>query len=221
MLITPAIASEPYCAAAPSRSTSMWSMAEIGIALMSVPAEPRRDGLLHVDQRLLVAALAVDQHQHLVGTERAQRGRAQDVGAVADGGAREVEARFEHLQDLADFLRAGAFELFAVDHVDRRRRLGGGAAARARAEDLDRIEGRRLVLGRLGRLGRRLLRLRGKRQDTGRKPEVRRKAYDGELPLRAVRIVAHGGSLPNEKTAKSTARRSGGTVPPARLLTLV
>ena len=41
MLITPAIASEPYWAAAPSRSTSMWWMADIGIALMSVPAEPR------------------------------------------------------------------------------------------------------------------------------------------------------------------------------------
>ena len=41
MLITPAIASEPYCAAAPSRSTSIDWMADRGIALMSVPAEPR------------------------------------------------------------------------------------------------------------------------------------------------------------------------------------
>ena len=41
MLITPAIASEPYWAAAPSRSTSMWWIADSGIALMSVPAEPR------------------------------------------------------------------------------------------------------------------------------------------------------------------------------------
>jgi hypothetical protein len=35
MLMTPAMASEPYCAAAPSRSTSMWSMAEAGMVLMS------------------------------------------------------------------------------------------------------------------------------------------------------------------------------------------
>lgn len=41
MLITPAMASEPYWAAAPSRNTSMRSMAETGMALMSVPAEPR------------------------------------------------------------------------------------------------------------------------------------------------------------------------------------
>ncbi len=39
--MTPAIASEPYCAAAPSRSTSMLWIADRGIALMSVPAEPR------------------------------------------------------------------------------------------------------------------------------------------------------------------------------------
>ena len=40
-LTTPAMASEPYCAAAPSRSTSMRSIAAIGIAFMSVPAVPR------------------------------------------------------------------------------------------------------------------------------------------------------------------------------------
>jgi hypothetical protein len=44
------------------------------------------DGLLDVDQRLLVAALAVHQHQQLVGPEAAQGGRADDVGAVADEG---------------------------------------------------------------------------------------------------------------------------------------
>ena len=41
MLMTPAIASEPYCAAAPSRRTSMWSIAETGIALRSTPVDPR------------------------------------------------------------------------------------------------------------------------------------------------------------------------------------
>ena len=39
--MTPAIASEPYCADAPSRSTSIRSIAAIGMVLMSVPAEPR------------------------------------------------------------------------------------------------------------------------------------------------------------------------------------
>jgi len=41
MLITPAMASEPYCAAAPSRSTSMRAMAFIGMALRSTGEEPR------------------------------------------------------------------------------------------------------------------------------------------------------------------------------------
>src|SRR5262245_33275164 len=41
ILSTPAMASDPYCAAAPSRSTSMWSIAEIGIAFKSTLVDPR------------------------------------------------------------------------------------------------------------------------------------------------------------------------------------
>ena len=41
MLITPAIASEPYWAEAPSRSTSMRSIAAAGIAFRSTPTVPR------------------------------------------------------------------------------------------------------------------------------------------------------------------------------------
>src|SRR5437867_4429640 len=41
MLITPAMASDPYCAAAPSRSTSIRSMAAVGIAFKSTPTVPR------------------------------------------------------------------------------------------------------------------------------------------------------------------------------------
>jgi hypothetical protein len=37
---TPAMASEPYCAEAPSRSTSMRSMELLGSAFMSTPLEP-------------------------------------------------------------------------------------------------------------------------------------------------------------------------------------
>lgn len=40
MLITPEIASEPYCAAAPSRSTSIWSMDATGIKSKSLGAAP-------------------------------------------------------------------------------------------------------------------------------------------------------------------------------------
>jgi hypothetical protein len=39
--MTPAMASEPYWAEAPSRSTSTRSMAALGMALRSTAAEPR------------------------------------------------------------------------------------------------------------------------------------------------------------------------------------
>ncbi len=38
--MTPAIASEPYCEAAPSRSTSTREMAPVGMALKSTPTVP-------------------------------------------------------------------------------------------------------------------------------------------------------------------------------------
>jgi hypothetical protein len=41
MLITPAMASEPYCAAAPSRRISMRSIIDAGMALRSAAAVPR------------------------------------------------------------------------------------------------------------------------------------------------------------------------------------
>src|SRR3546814_5065252 len=41
MLMTPAMASEPYCDEAPSRSTSIRSIAIGGIVFMSTPDEPR------------------------------------------------------------------------------------------------------------------------------------------------------------------------------------
>ena len=41
MFITPAMASEPYCAAAPSRRISTRSIMETGIAFRSTPVEPR------------------------------------------------------------------------------------------------------------------------------------------------------------------------------------
>ena len=40
MLITPAIASEPYCAEAPSLKTSTLSIAAVGILFISVPTSP-------------------------------------------------------------------------------------------------------------------------------------------------------------------------------------
>ena len=40
ILTTPATASEPYCAEAPSRKTSTLSIAAVGILFISVPTSP-------------------------------------------------------------------------------------------------------------------------------------------------------------------------------------
>ena len=53
MLMTPAMASDPYCAAAPSLSTSMRSMAASGMAFISVPAVPLPTEVLTCSSALL------------------------------------------------------------------------------------------------------------------------------------------------------------------------
>jgi hypothetical protein len=92
MLITPEIASEPYWAECPitqhfdAVDGRDRNRVDVGTGRTAA------DRLLHVHQRLLVAALAVDEHEHLVGPERTQGGRTKDVGTVADEGAGEIEA---------------------------------------------------------------------------------------------------------------------------------
>lgn len=76
----------------------------------------------------------------MVGAECAQRGRTQDVGTVADDGAREVEAWLQQLQRLADFHRAGIGQFFLADDVNRCGGFLGGPSARARTGDLYGVE---------------------------------------------------------------------------------
>ena len=90
--MTPAIASEPYCAAAPSRSTSTRLMRDAGNQVHVDGSAAAADRAVDVEQRGDVAALAVDEHQGLVGAEAAQRRRTKRVGAVGDRRLREVEA---------------------------------------------------------------------------------------------------------------------------------
>jgi hypothetical protein len=119
MLITPAIASEPYWAAAPSRSTSMWWIADSGIALMSVPAEPRPMVCWTLTSACWWRRLPLTSTSNWSG--RASAGwRADDVGAVADEGGREVERRVERLQQLAQFQRTGHLHVLGADQADRR-----------------------------------------------------------------------------------------------------
>ena len=75
-LITPAIASDPYWAEAPSLSTSMRSIAPMGMAFISVPARAAPDRVENMQQGAIVPPLAVDQHQNLVRAQAAERGGA-------------------------------------------------------------------------------------------------------------------------------------------------
>ena len=88
---------------------------------------PAPDAAVEVDQRALVTALAVDEHQHLVRSEAAQRGRPDRVGAVGDRRAREVERRRQRLDHLGRLGVAGGGDLLVGDHVHRHRFLGRGA----------------------------------------------------------------------------------------------
>ncbi|KAG1240138.1 hypothetical protein G6F55_014240 [Rhizopus delemar] len=67
-----------------------------------------------------MAALAVDQHQHLVRRQAAQLRRAHAAGAVGQGRAREVQRGQGARQRGGQFTGAGGLQDFRGDDVDRR-----------------------------------------------------------------------------------------------------
>ena len=93
-----------------------------------------------------MAALAVHQHQHLIGSQAAERGRARVVGAVRQRGAGEVERRRQHLQDLRRFRSPRELDVLAGEYVDRHRGIHDGAVGVAGADrgDLAQRHGRLL-----------------------------------------------------------------------------
>ena len=81
-----------------------------------------------------VAALAVYQQQHVVGTEAAQRERAGEVGGVA--GLRQAVDRWQQLdQRVAQIKLPGALQVPGADHIDGTETLGGRAGDVAGAGD--------------------------------------------------------------------------------------
>ena len=92
-----------------------------------------------------VAALAVDQHQRLVGAEAAQ---VDGIGQRRDGGALRlaVGAREELNDGVAQVVLAGGGERGAADDIDRAQALAGGDAGLAGAGDDDVAAGRRVAL---------------------------------------------------------------------------
>jgi hypothetical protein len=133
-LTTPEIASEPYWAAAPSRSTSMFLTIAVGIVFRSTEAEPRPMVPL-VDQRRRVAALRIDQHQGLVRRHAAQGGRADGVGAVGQAGRGKFSDGSAIDSAWLISVVPAFLQRFGRNDVDRRSGIEHGAVGYAGAGD--------------------------------------------------------------------------------------
>ncbi len=93
------------------------------------------DRTIQVHQGRGLAALAVDEHQHLVGREAAQGGGADGVGAVRQGRAREVQGGQGLRQGLRQFGAAVVGKRRAGHDVDRRDGVEAAARRGATAGD--------------------------------------------------------------------------------------
>ena len=76
-----------------------------------------------VDERHLMTAPAVDEHQRLIGREAAQRERPHDVVRVGDALMREVHRRCQRLQNLPGLGHALFRHVLRREHIDRDREL--------------------------------------------------------------------------------------------------
>ena len=94
------------------------------------------DAAVQVHERALVAPLAVDEDQDLIGPQASKRRRAHRIGAVGDRRPREVEGRRQRLNDLGRFGEAARRNLVARDDVDGNGPFGG--ASRHTRSDGDR-----------------------------------------------------------------------------------
>eukprot|EP01088_Endostelium_zonatum_P011774 TRINITY_DN25933_c0_g1_i1.p2 TRINITY_DN25933_c0_g1~~TRINITY_DN25933_c0_g1_i1.p2 ORF type:complete len:324 (-),score=-19.42 TRINITY_DN25933_c0_g1_i1:205-1176(-) len=95
------------------------------------------NGAIDVEQRGNMAALAVEQHQRLIGVEAAQRRRAGHVGAIGDRRLRKVERRDELVERLVELARAGCLQRAFGNDVDRHDAVRDGAVGNAATDDDD------------------------------------------------------------------------------------
>ena len=97
-----------------------------------------RTAAVDVDQRHGMLALAIHQHQRLVGSKAAQRCRVNVVGAVGPDLAVGIERGRSELQELSDIEAPRALqEPRHGNLVDRHRRFAGGAVQPSGADDDD------------------------------------------------------------------------------------
>ena len=105
------------------------------------------DAAIHVEQRGYVAALAVDEDQHLVRGEAAQLGGADRARAVGHRRAGEVQGRQSASQRSGQLGRAGGLQGLRRNDIDRRLRLGNRAIGDPGAGHDDLVQGGRVSGG--------------------------------------------------------------------------
>ena len=66
------------------------------------PRAPPANGAIHVQERALVQTFAVDEHQHLIGVERAQREGWCMVGAIGNRWVRGIQTGHQRCQSLGE-----------------------------------------------------------------------------------------------------------------------
>jgi hypothetical protein len=143
MLMTPAIASEPYCADAPSRSTSMRSIIDAGMALRSTALWPRPIEPLTFTSELVWRRLPLTSTSTWSAPRpRSVSGRTASVPSlIVARGKFTLGASCWRI--CAVSTRPGAADLGRREHVDRDRRFDRRARLRARADHRHRLERRR------------------------------------------------------------------------------
>jgi hypothetical protein len=77
------------------------------------------DAVVQVQERALVAPLAVDEYQHLIRSQAAQRRGPYGVGTISDGRTWKVERWDHRFDDLRRLGVAAGRDLAACDDVDR------------------------------------------------------------------------------------------------------
>jgi hypothetical protein len=147
MLTTPAMASEPCCAVA-----QHFDMVDRGNGNRIEIDRGRTAAyrIVVIDQTGGVIALAVDQYQHIVGRQAAQRQRSNRIVAVVDGWARKIKRRQQSIQGAGDIGSAAGVDIGRRQNIDGRQRLGHGSRGLTGARNNDLLQ----LLSVFGRGGR-------------------------------------------------------------------
>ena len=93
-----------------------------------------------VEQGAVVAALAVDQHQHLVAVQAAQADGPHHRRGTVAGRCRQVDGRQHAVQGAGQVRLAGGQQLLGRDHVHRRGAFGQGAGLATVADHHDGVQ---------------------------------------------------------------------------------